>query len=128
MAGSIAVFVFCASAFAISMLQIGLILGAPWGEMAMGGKVTGQFPMHLRVSAAFQLLLILLCVWVVLVRAQMVLLDAFDLSRVAIWFVVGLFALSSVLNLITSSKKERLFGAPNAILMLLSSLFIALHE
>lgn len=28
----------------VAAFQLALALGAPWGEMAMGGKFTGRFP------------------------------------------------------------------------------------
>lgn len=123
---SISVVIFSISALVISLLQTGLMLGAPWGECAMGGVHPGRFPVKLRISAAVQLGIIMLSWLLVLVRARVVLSEHFEPSRFAIWFVVGLFAISSVLNIITSSRKERILGAPIAMMMFLSSLSIAM--
>ncbi len=120
-----ALFIFSFSAMIISVLQIGLILGAPWGEFAMGGKYPGRFSIKLRISAFVQLLIVWLSVLVILSRANIGLTDYSELSESAIWIVVGIFFISSVLNLITTSKKERWLGAPTAMLMTVSSLFIA---
>lgn len=118
------VFSFCA--IVISILQVGLICGAPWGEWAMGGKYPGKFPPKLRVSAFIQLCIILFALLIVLIRGNVFLITYFELSRSAVWFVVTLFGISSILNTITSSKKERILGAPVTISMLVSSLIIAL--
>ncbi len=123
----IAVGFFCFSALIVAGLQVGLTLGAPWGEWAMGGRVRGRFPVHLRIGAWIQLLIVLASVLVALTRAGLILPSWYSLSRVLIWFVTVLFAVSTVLNLITPSKKERLLGAPTVISLFLSSLYLAMH-
>lgn len=110
----------------ISILQLGLILGKPWGKLAMGGQFGDVFPAKLRVSAAIQLFIILASLVIVYIRGEVMLEQYFEFSRSAIWFVVTLYFVSSILNLITSSKLERLLGAPCAILLFISSTFIAL--
>lgn len=119
--------IFCAASLPIVILQIGLILGMPWGKLAMGGKFGEVFPPRLRVSAGIQLFIILTSLVVVLMRSDMIMANYAEFSRSAIWWVVALYLVSSVLNLITSSKQERLLGAPCVILMFISSLLLALN-
>lgn len=123
---SISVVIFSISALVISTLQMGLMLGAPWGDFAMGGMHPGRFSVRLRISAAVQLGIIILSWLLVMVRECLFLSEYFEPSRFAIWFVVGLFAISTILNIITQSKKERMLGAPIAMMMFLSSLSIAM--
>ena len=118
-------YLFCFFALVISLFQLALALGAPFGELTMGGQYPGRLPDKMRVAALFQLVLIVLASIVVLIRAEVVASELFDLSRSAIWFVVGLFFLSSILNIITPSKKERMMGAPIAIILFASSLLVA---
>lgn len=117
---------FCIAVVPISILQVGLMLGAPWGKMAMGGKFGDVFPPRLRVSAGLQLVIILFSLLVVLTRGNIILEPYYAFSRTAIWFVVALYLLSSILNIITSSKAERMLGAPAAITLFVSSLLVAL--
>jgi hypothetical protein len=118
-------YIFCFFTAVIVILQLALALGAPWGEMAMGGKFPGRFPPKMRVAAIIQLVLLLLVALIVLVRAELVFGEYFEISRSAVWFVVALFVVSSILNIITPSKKERMMGAPIAIILLTCSLIVA---
>jgi len=120
------IILFSLAALPISILQIGLMLGAPWGRMAMGGQFGDVFPPKLRVSAFIQLLIILFSVLIVLVRGGVILQEYFELSRTAIWFVVVLYFISAILNTLTSSKIERMLGMPTGIVMFVSSLVVGL--
>ena len=106
--------------------QVGLAAGAPWGAFAMGGAFPGRFPPGARVAALLQGALIALTAAVVLSRAALALPSWSRAARRLIWIVVGIAAVSTVLNLITPSAGERALWAPVAILMLGSSLVVAL--
>jgi len=105
--------------------QLALALGAPWGEMAMGGKYPGRFPPRLRVAALIQSLVLVLIALVVFMRAGVVFTDCLAFSKYAIWFVVAFCGLSAILNVITPSKKEKKLWAPVAAGMLLCSVVVA---
>ena len=120
------VIAFIVAVIPIVILQTGLILGAPWGKLAMGGKFGDIFPLKLRVSAAIQLSVILFSLLIVLVRGEVLLGEYLKISSVAIWFVVTLYFVSAILNIMTSSKYERILGIPTALTMCVSSLFLAL--
>ena len=119
-------YTFCVFTAVIVIFQLALALGAPWGEMAMGGKYPGRFPPTLRVAAVVQLLLLLFVALIVLVRAEIVFGEYLEFSRSAVWFVVALLVVSSILNIVTPSKKERMFGAPIAIILLICSSIVAI--
>lgn len=110
----------------IIILQAGLILGAPWGKLAMGGQFGDVFSVKLRIGAAIQLVIILLTLLIVLIRGELLLPSLFNLSKWAIWLVVALYLISAILNTITSSKAERLLGVPTTITLFISSLVLAL--
>jgi hypothetical protein len=46
-------------AFGVALFQAALVSGAPWGELTMGGRVTGVLPWRLRAVAFVSLLLLL---------------------------------------------------------------------
>ena len=100
-------FITCVIAF-----QIALAAGAPWGTIAMGGRYPGKFPLPMRIAAFVQAGLMLLIGCVVLVRAQLIFPGLYGASETAIWFVIGLFVISLVMNLVTPSKWERIVWAP----------------
>jgi len=120
----IAVIVFTVVAIFAVCFQFALGLGAPFGELAMGGRYPGQFPVQMRVAAIVQGLIIGGLAAIVLTKAGLVLtpLNAPWL----IWIVVAFSAVSLVVNAISRSRKERLLWVPAATAMLVSSLIVAL--
>jgi len=110
----------------VSIFQLALALGVPWGEYAMGGKFPGKLPIKMRILAVLQIVVIMFFTAIVLTKAGMILSNYYNLSRIAIWFVIAYFVLGSILNLITNSKGERLIWGPITVLMLISSIIVAI--
>lgn len=108
--------------------QIALAAGVPWGAYAMGGAFPGQFPPELRVAAIVQAVILAVFILVVLARAGLALPRWSRASRWLIWLVVAFSGLSLVLNLITPSGGERLIWAPVALIMLVSSVIVAIDK
>ncbi len=125
---NIAAWIFGALIAGLALFQLALAAGAPWGSLAMGGRYPGRFPPPMRVAALVQIAIYALMAVVVLVRAEMLLPELLEASRIAVWAVVGISAVAVVLNLITPSKWERRLWAPVAILMFATSLRVALAE
>ena len=97
---------------AIWAFQVALAAGAAWGIAAWGGQSKGVLPTRLRVSsgiaAAFIYPLITLYV---LVSAEVVVVDWLPgVGKIAMWGLVGLFALGTLMNLASRSKIERIWG------------------
>jgi hypothetical protein len=111
----------------VVVFQVALAAGAPWGAYAMGGAFPGQFPPELRIAAVIQALILVGLAAVVLARAGVALPGWARASRWLIWFVVAFAALSLILNLITPSAGERAIWVPVALLLLLSSVVVALR-
>lgn len=109
----------------VILFQLTIATGAPWGELTMGGVHPGVLPKKLRIAAVMQALLVAVTVLIVLVEANLLLPELQTVSKISIWFVVLLYIISSILNLITSSKWERRVGAPVALCMLTCSLTVA---
>lgn len=115
-------FVSLAAAF-----QIALAAGAPWGSIAMGGRFPGTFPPALRALAVLQCLVLIFFGVVVLVRSEIILPEWFPAAERGIWIVVAFSVLSTIANLATPSRWERIVWAPVAAILLASSLIVALH-
>lgn len=120
-----------ATAFAIVVagviaFQIALALGAPWGSYAMGGAFPGRFPPRMRIAAAVQAALLAVIVAIVLARAGLALPGWSEASRWLIWAVVAVALFALVLNAISPSAGERRIWVPVALVMLASSLLVAL--
>ena len=121
-----AAFAFAGLTAVVMAFQLALAAGAPWGAYAMGGKFPGVFPPQMRIAALVQTALLAAIAGVVLARAGLALPAWETTSGWLIWGVVAFSAVGVVLNLITPSRMERLIWAPVAVLLLLSSLRVAL--
>ncbi len=108
------------------LFQLALALGAPWGEMAMGGRYPGKMPLRMRIAALIQILLLILIAAIVFIRAELIFENYYLLSEKLIWLIVAFCGLGAILNTITPSKKERRLWAPVAIVLLICSVVIAL--
>jgi len=110
----------------VILFQFGLMAGMPWGSYAMGGKFPGQYPPAMRAACIVQIAILALLGLIVLSHAGHMLSDWQSFAAAAIWFVVGFSTLATVLNLITRSKWERMIWAPVSVLLLASSLTVAI--
>ncbi|MFB9990510.1 hypothetical protein ACFFLM_00710 [Deinococcus oregonensis] len=108
--------------------QLALAAGAPWGAYAMGGAYPGQFSPPLRVVALVQSAFLSGMAGVVLARADVALPDWSRAARRLIWGVVAISALSLVMNLATPSATERALWGPIALVLLVSSAWVALRQ
>src|SRR5215207_8406737 len=93
--------VFAAVALFAACFQLALGVGAPLGELAMGGRYPGQLPVQMRVAAIVQGLIIGVLAAIVLTKANVVAtpLDAPWL----VWIVVAFSAVSLFVNAISRS-------------------------
>lgn len=123
---AIAAWIFGVALAFLVLFQLALAAGAPWGSLAMGGRYPGRFPPSMRIAALVQIGIYGAMGAVVFARAGLILPELFDASRVAVWVVVAMMALAVVLNVITTSKLERRLWAPVAVVLLATSVFVAL--
>lgn len=106
--------------------QVALALGAPWGAYAMGGASPGRFPPAMRAGALVQAALLGALAAVVLSSAGFVLPSLPQAAPWLIWVVVAVTAGSLVLNAISPSAGERRVWVPVGLVLLVSSLAVAL--
>lgn len=122
----IAAVIFAIVTAGVIAFQLALALGAPWGAYAMGGKFPGRYPVKLRIGAVAQGALLSVIALIVLSRAGLVLPDMTSSLPSLIWLPVAFSTVSLVLNSITPSVSERKIWVPVAVVMLVSSLLVAL--
>ncbi len=108
--------------------QIALAVGVPWGEYAMGGTFPGQFPPALRIAALVQAILLVALAAIVMARAGFILNGWSRRAHWLVWIVVAFAAVGLVLNVITPSGGERAIWAPVTLLLLLSSMIVAIKS
>lgn len=119
---------FAFAALAVAGLHLLLILGAPIGFMTMGGRHQGVLPTSSRFASLFQGLLILFCAAIVLKSAGLIDTSVVPDGGWWLWLIVGISAASLVANTITHERRERLFGMPATLALLIGSLGVALGE
>ena len=122
----IAALVFSVTAIGVVAFQLALALGAPWGAYAMGGAYPGSFPPPMRVAAVVQAVVIGLLAVVVLSAAGIVLPDLAVAFPWLVWVPVAVSVIAVVLNAISRSAGERRIWVPVAVVLLVSSLVVAL--
>ena len=112
----------------VTCFQIALISGAPWGEYAFGGQNKGVLPRNLRIGSIITSFLYLGIAGHYLAQVGIFpkLLSP-ELNQVANWAIVGINTLALIMNTITPSKKERVIWAPVALVLLATSVAIALN-
>lgn len=104
----------------VIFFQFCLIAGAPWGRITQGGQHEGPLPVSGRVAAGISVFILIAMGLGILSAAGLV--SAWP--RWAIYTVLGVQALSVVLNWITPSRKERLLWAPITSTMLAMAAFV----
>ncbi len=125
---AVAAVVFALTAAGAVAFQLALAAGAPWGTYAMGGRFPGVFPPGMRVAAVVQGAVIAGLAVIVLGTA-----GALDLAALRAdgglawlrWVPVAFSALSLVVNLASPSPGERRIWVPVALVLLASSLVVA---
>lgn len=110
----------------VILFQVALAVGVPWGEYAMGGKFPGKYPISMRFACIVQIAILAFMGIIVLSKAGLLWPRWYSFSDIVIWFIVGYMVLGTILNLITRSVWERRIWAPVTLLMLISSIMVAM--
>lgn len=110
------------------VFQLALALGAPWGRAAYGGQNTGVLPMQFRVASAVAVVVWAAVALVVARRAGLPVWAPLPVAwlPVVVWIVVGLLVIAAVMNAITPSGLERAIWLPFTLLLLASTLTVAI--
>lgn len=123
---AMAALVFGVAAVGVIGFQVALALGAPWGAYAMGGALPERFPPALRVAAVVQAAAIALLALTVLSAAGLALPSVVQELSWLVWLPVAFSAVSLGLNAASRSAGERRIWVPVALVLLASSLAVAL--
>lgn len=111
---------------AVAGFQIAIVAGAPVGAYAYGGFTSGTVPFRLRVTSIFSALLLLAFAGHVLAHTGLVPpLAPAALSGVIDWVIVGFSGLGVIMNLLSSSVRERALWTPVLVVSLVCATFLA---
>ena len=106
--------------------QLGVAAGKAWGEYTMGGRYRGRLPPVMRVAALVQAVVLALLAVIVLDAAGLVGLDWTEDIEWLPFVPVVVAAQTHVLNASSRSEPERRTWTPVAIVLLVSSLAVAI--
>lgn len=127
MLNTFAAIVFTALSALVGGFQLALSIGAPWGEVTLGGRYKGALPRRLRVVSVASAILIFGFAVIVLARAGLGFAELKSLSSKLIWAVAAYCLAGSFLNYFTPSKRERALWFPIVAVMSICSLLVALR-
>ncbi len=122
------------AAIAICVILVGagafqafLAAGKAWGEWAFGGQMKGALPTPYRVASLVSISIYAAQIGHYLAQAGLI-ASPFSASTATItnWVLVGFFALGTLMNGISRSKKERALWTPILAVSLLLSIAVAL--
>lgn len=108
----------------VAAFQWLLFLKMPWGEYTMGGYHPGVLPKQYRIAALIQSFLILFNAIVILNYSELLTFLPKPFTNLWMWVIMIMMGLSSVMNLITKSQKERRLWAPITLIVFISSVLI----
>ena len=104
----------------VVLFQLCLIFGAPWGQITQGGRYEGSLPVTRRV-AAFSSVPILICMGASITSAAG--LSPYWEGWTG-YAAIVMQTLSTTLNWITPSQKERLLWGPITSIMFLLAAYV----
>jgi hypothetical protein len=104
----------------VVLFQLCLIFGAPWGQITQGGRHEGSLPVTGRVAALLSIP-ILICMGASITSAAGLMPYWAGWTGYA---AIAMQALSTILNWITPSQKERLLWGPITSIMLLLAAYV----
>lgn len=106
--------------------QVLLALGVPWGASAMGGRFPGRLPPPMRALALVQAGVLCVLAFVVLSAAEVAATDLVERRPWVVWLAVAVSAASVAMNAASPSPRERRLWVPVGLVMLATSLVVAL--
>jgi|SRR5665647_2548815 len=115
----------CAVLGLLAVFQVALVLGAPIGRFAWGGK-NDVLPSRLRVGSVISIVLYAVFALVLLDRAGLVDVMSDGVSKVGAWVLAGYFLIGIGMNAISRSKPERFTMAPVSAVLCIASVIVAL--
>ncbi len=122
---SVAAYLYSVLALVVAAFQVALVAGAPWGKLTWGGRHPGKLPPAMRVAALLSGALMVGFAGIVVGRAGLALEGLKPYWRIGIWIVVAYGVLGVAGNSVTRSRWERVLWLPVTLLMLASSVIIA---
>ena len=99
---------------AVAVMEILLIFGLPWGEFTMGGRYKVLPPMYRMFAASSVILQLFGAAMILQGGGLMNMWFAGKVIKIICFVFAGFFAVNTVMNIISPSKKEKYVMTPLA--------------
>ncbi|MBD8022960.1 hypothetical protein [Microbacterium gallinarum] len=109
----------------LAVFQLALVLGAPWGHFAWGGK-DRVLPARKRIGSVLSILIYAFMAVVAWDRVGAISVFPDLFSQIAMWVIFAYSVLGILMNAISRSKPERYTMVPVAIVLSVLSFLIAM--
>ncbi len=100
----------------LTIFQLALALGAPAGAAAWGGSHPGVLPTRLRVASALVAVFFYPPIVLLILDSGDVIDIGWDVNRLWLWVLAGLFALGALANFASRSRIERIWGPVSVVI------------
>ena len=104
----------------VAVFQLALALGAPWGRAAWGGRHEGVLPRRLRIASGVAGVVVYpVVILIVLASTDLITIGWLPWSgAAAMWVLTVLFAIGALMNFVSRSKIERIWGPVSLVIAL----------
>ncbi|MEN8235147.1 MAG: hypothetical protein ABFR89_09530 [Actinomycetota bacterium] len=110
----------------LTVFQIALALGAPWGAAAWGGRHPGVLPVGYRAASTIAAIAVYpLIIGIVLASADLIDADWLPAGAGAMWLLTGFFALGVLANGASPSRVERLWAPVSGVIAICCAVIAA---
>ena len=111
----------------LSVFQLLLALGKPYGEMAYGGTQEAVLPRKYRLMSAFAIIIFLVASVFILIKVEIIMDFPFpEMVNIGIWLLALFLGLNTLANVTSKSQSERRIMTPLSLIACLCLVIIAL--
>jgi hypothetical protein len=122
----IAAWIAAALLVVLTVFQLALALGAPAGAAAWGGGNPGVLPTRLRVASALVAVFVYPPITLLILDSGGAASVGWDINRLWMWILTGLFALGTLTNFASRSRIERMVWSPVSLVIAACCAIIAI--
>jgi hypothetical protein len=122
----IAAWIAAALLVVLTVFQLALALGAPAGAAAWGGGNPGVLPTRLRVVSALVAVFVYPPITLLILDSGDAASVGWNVNRLWMWVLTGLFALGTFSNFASRSRIERIVWGPVSLVIAICCAIIAI--
>ena len=116
----------CVLFFLMSIFQLLLVIGLPYGRAAYGGKYE-TLPKNLRIMSLIAVGILVFGIIIVLERAEIItLINNTQLTKIVVWIYTGYSTLNTLINAVSKSQWEKRIMTPISLVIAVCCFILAI--